>query len=582
MKRIHVLAGLVALSAAMIVGCGQNSDDPVLAEVGNRTVRASDFEQAYLKMKPQERPDLTQMEGKQGLLKDLINKDLMEIAATEVYPDLILQQQWRLRRFRDTQVSHLVLAKLVKDQVHVTEGMKDSLYAHMGRERHLLGMLIVDPGVDKFIKEQLDKGVDFQKLAKDYSAQWVGEGRDGDMGWTKAGTLPWAVDSAVWTAPVGSTLGPMKDAMGTYFFKVLDERPADVASSRQEMDGVLDQTLRQPLYFNRQKAVLDSLIAAAGPSYPAEGKALLMTKYYWQPSPSQMDNPYAKLDSQRSTPPFTAAEETTKVVDFENAPDWTARDFANRLEWYPSGLWPTGSDEEDLMEVFKVLMRDYLYSKAAEDLHFTDDPVLKARLLDRAQNMRVTYFYYNDVIKDVKPTQAEIDTYFQAHKDAYKAPPSYKVASFASKDEALMKQLAEDWKQGTSFTDLRDKYQKTDPGLVADGESQWLYEGQDVVRDNTVAPLKEGGVSDPVLRTDLATVYRVVARRPERLVSYAEIKQQVDQDARTFLADKKLDAFLEKERAKIGVTIHTQALEQLAAPADTTGASGETTEEGTS
>jgi parvulin-like peptidyl-prolyl isomerase len=577
MKRIHVLAGLVALLGVMIVGCSHSSNDPVLAEVGSRQIRASDFTQAYLKMKPQDRPDLTQLEAKQALLKDLINKNLMEIAATEVYPDLILQQQWRLRRYRDNQVSALVKKKLVMDQLHITKAMKDSLYANMGRERHLLGIMITDPGVDDFVKVQLDKGVDFQQLAKDYSAKWVGRGMDGDMGWTKAGTLPWPVDRAVWAAPIGTTLGPIKDPMGTYFFKVLDERPAEVASSREEMDGILDQTLRQPLYFSRQKAVQDSLIAAAGPTYPAAGKALLMARYYWEPSPDEMDNPYAKLDARRSTPEFTAKEETTKVVTFQNAPDWTAREFANRLEWYPTGLWPTGVDEQDLMDVFKIMIRDYLYSKAAADLHLTDDPEFKAKMQNRAKEMRVTYFYYNDVINDVNPTQAEIDAYFEAHKDSYKAPPSYKVAMFSSKNEALMKNLAEDWKAGASFTDLRNKYSKSDPALAANGETEWLFEGQDVVRDNTVSTLKEGGVSDPVVRADVSTVYRLVARRPERLMSYGEIKQQVDQDAKTFLGDKKLNEFLDQEKAKVGVKVYTEALEQLAVPADTTGTSMEAT-----
>lgn len=561
MKPFSVLilpALVIALSAA---GCGKGGEETVLAEVGPKTITTGDFQDAYMVMKAEDRPALDTPEAKEKFLDDLVNKEVMERAAAEEFPELTDRQATRLERYTRMQLMETVKNALIRDQIHITKAMKDRVYKDMSHERHLKAMLIPDADAAAYVKKQVEAGGDWATLARDHSMQWVSDIMDGDLGWKKPGFFPYPVDEAVWKADVGTLVGPIQMPLGNYLVQVVDERPADVTASREEMDGPINEMLLEPLYMNRQKEVQDSLLTAAGPYYSAEAKALLMLKYYFPRPEDQADNEMWYLDAPRVRPTFTAKEGSTIVVDFKNDRDWTAEEFADRLTWYPGGLWPRGMSEEQLLDCLEIVMRDYLYLKAAEDKGYNNDAFQK-RIDMREKEMRVTFFYYNTLMPKFEPDEKEINDFFVEHRDQYRAARSYKVAFFGSKDADLIQKIRADWKKGVSFGDLRQKYE---PGtdLIAVGESEWIYEGQDVVRDDLVATLKEGGVSEVVTRADLSMVLKLIARRPERLLTYSEAKTQVDEDAKTVITDRKLNDFLQQKREEYGVKIHKDALAKI-------------------
>ncbi len=562
MKRLLVL-GVAALLIAVTVGCG-GGKDPVLAKVGSRSIRTSNFQKAYTTIKAEERPDISTPEGKRAFLQDLINKDLMELAAFEKYPQLTEQQGWRFKRYQDTETTSEFRRRLVRDQINLTTEMKDKIFANLSRERHVLAMLLPDSTQGAHVMERLRNGEDFGSLAKDFSMQWVGDGAPGDLGFIKAGvTFPYDIDLEVWAAPIGTTLGPRVTPLGTYIVRVLDERPAEVLQTREELYGVISDNVMQHLYMNRQMAVIDSLRAAVDATYIDSGKNLIMTKYYWEPPPEQASNPYARLDASRTTPEMTAEEESTQVVAFKGAPNWNMREFASRLEWYATGLWPTGQAESEVDELLDMMVRDYLIIKAAQDLGITKDPNFVKRLANREKEMKVTYFYYNDIMKNVTPTQEDIEAWFADHRENYKFPPSYKVSYFMSKDKGLIERLAADWKGGKSFGELQKKYGPKDATMEAMGETPWVYQGRDPVIDELVAPLKDGEVSAPMTRADQTMVLQLVTRQGERIPAYQEVKESVDKDAKTSIGDKALNDFLKEQEKKFRVKVNEKALAKL-------------------
>jgi hypothetical protein len=239
------------------------------------------------------------------------------------------------------------------------------------------------------------------------------------------------------------------------------------------------------------------------------------------------------------------------------------KEFASRLEWYASGLWPTCQVEGEVDELLDMMVRDYLIIKAAEDLGFTKDPNFVKRLENREKEMKVTYFYYNDIMKNVAPTQEDIEAWFAEHRESYKFPPSYKVSYFMSKDKGLIEQLAADWRSGKSFGELQKKYGPKDAAMEAMGETPWVYQGRDPVIDELVAPLKDGEVSAPMTRADQTVVLQLVTRQGERIPAYQEVKERVDQDAKTSIGDKALNDFLKEQEKKFRVKVNEKAMAKL-------------------
>jgi hypothetical protein len=517
-------------------------------------------------VKPEERPPLATENDRKLFLDDLVNKTLMEILSREKYPQPVPRLQTRLTRYIDGRLSTLAKQALVPQRIPLTAAMKDTVYRNLGRELHVKAMLVPDKDAADYVARQLEKGADFSDLARDYSTEWPGLGEHGDLGWISPGMFPYPVDVAVWKAKVGSVVGPFERPRGNYIITVLGERPKPFTTSREDAEEILRQTILEQLYLERTKFVQDSLRAAVKTYYPAEGKALLMLKYYWEPPPDQVDNPYRKLDAQRVVPTFTADEESVIVVDFTGAPDWTARDFVNRLSWYPMGLWPTGAGEEELVDQLDLMVRDYLYIKAADDLGFRDASFEKD-VENRRREMRVNYYYFQDLRPQFAPDSVQVQEYFEQSREQYRAPQSYKMAFFGSRDKDIIQEIAKRWKEGPSYMEIKKELEgRTDEELLSVGETEWLFEGQDPLRDEMVAPLREGGVSDVKVRTDISMVVKLIARRPSRLYTFAEVRDQVIKDANTVITDRGLKAFLDAKRQEYGVKIHEDALLKVEVP----------------
>ena len=96
MKRASIVSILMVFTF-IFAACGGGGDNAVLAEVGSTVITVGDFAEAYINMKPEDRPAMASIEDKVKFLEDLINKEVMELSAFEAYPELEERQTWRLK-----------------------------------------------------------------------------------------------------------------------------------------------------------------------------------------------------------------------------------------------------------------------------------------------------------------------------------------------------------------------------------------------------------------------------------------------------------------------------------------------------
>jgi peptidyl-prolyl cis-trans isomerase C len=72
----------------------------------------------------------------------------------------------------------------------------------------------------ELIKDKLDKGADFYKLAKQFSTCPSGK-KGGDLGEFRKGDMVAAFDKAVFNGPLLKVQGPVKTQFGFHLIKVL-------------------------------------------------------------------------------------------------------------------------------------------------------------------------------------------------------------------------------------------------------------------------------------------------------------------------------------------------------------------------
>ena len=558
---------LFVLLALLAVSCSPKGDDAVLATVGDRSITVAEFNQAWFGIK-ENKPPLGTDEERRSFLNDIVNKNLMELGAYDAMPELTVQQGWRLERFTRMELRKLFTKKSVHEQLQVTKAEKDLAYEQRQKDVFLDAIICFDAQTAQAVMDKVAQGEDFENLALAYS---VDEGtnpeKPWEQGWVSAGRYDWQVQREVWQANPGDIVGPFHDRrLGHLVFRVVESKPIPAEDTREAMELVLDNEVREDLFFVRQDFVADSLRAAANPQYPLEGLALLMDKYYWELPEGLADDPYAGLNANRVKPEFTEEEGATIVISFDNTPDWTAQEFADRLEWYPPGLWPKGDTEEKLIERMDMMVREFLELKAGEDLGYADSAEFKTLIDKKQAEMRVNFLYHNVITPKEQPTEDEILAWFEENRERYKAPPSYRLALFSSLDGEAMAELRTKWKEGASFSSLKSEFEKTVDDLESIGDSFWIYDGQDPAVDELVINLKTGSIAELFVRNDRTYVFRVLDRRGERLVAYEEIKQRVDEDVAAVKKEEAMLNFLNRQREKYPVTINESVVAKLKDP----------------
>ncbi|NNF05602.1 MAG: hypothetical protein HKN21_02465, partial [Candidatus Eisenbacteria bacterium] len=479
------LAYLLAM-VLVVSGCSQKTengssaekqDDPVvLAKLGEDVITADEFIQAYEKIPPTTRPALDSLSAREGFLNDLINKKLLELGSLELFPQLPENQGYRLERYRRMQMTNAFNTALIRDKVSVSEEELSLAYGHKGREVEIEAILLPTLPMAEAMKKRLDEGSSFEDLALEYSIlEYEDPDKPGWVGWVSSGTYDWEMEKAVWGAKPGEIVGPYLEKEGDTFFvvRVGESREVSDVAPRDELYPILEQELMKSKYFNRTRAVMDSLMTAFNPRFPDEGKRLMMLKYYWEPPPEMEDDPYAFLNDTRTDPTYSADEAMTVIVEFDKIPDWNAEVFTEKLSWYPTGLWPRGAEVSQLQEVYDRMIKDYLILQAAEDYKLNETETFKEVMTRREQEMRVNYLYHNVITADSDPTEEEIQAWFQENRERYRAPVNYKLGVIAVSDRAHAEEIRAEWMAGAKFGDLREKTLARDDAAEAIGETPW-------------------------------------------------------------------------------------------------------------
>jgi peptidyl-prolyl cis-trans isomerase C len=213
------------------------SKDYAIIKIGSETIKNSEVLDIWKGLFPGgAAPDFNHFDEtiRQNVLRGLVSERLIYQEAIKAGYDkneevkkrlAILQKQVVMQAFMDEKAQKLVTEDQLKaaynEKVAAAKGQEEV------RARHILVGSEEDA---QAIAEQLKKGADFVKLAKDKSTDKGSGANGGELGWfTKDKMVPEFADAA-YKLKKGETSGPVKSAFGYHIIKVEDRRPLQVAS----------------------------------------------------------------------------------------------------------------------------------------------------------------------------------------------------------------------------------------------------------------------------------------------------------------------------------------------------------------
>lgn len=283
MKKFQYVAILV--SFALLFSCAKKGEQKAsgsVAKVGSVTITQDDVNREIKGLPDQIQKMFQGSEGAERFVDELVKKEILYQEAKKKGFESNPEYQKKLEEFKKLTLISLLLEKEIEEKSKVTDkDLKDYYERHKAdmmtnnqvRASHVL---VKSEDEAKKILEQVKKGGDFAKIAKEKSIDTGSAKNGGDLGFFSRGQMVPEFENAAFAMKEGEVGGPVKTQFGFHIIKVTGKKEGKVV----EFDKVKD-LLAQRVAAEKQKEAFDSYIEGLKKSYnPQKNKEAIAA--IWQ------------------------------------------------------------------------------------------------------------------------------------------------------------------------------------------------------------------------------------------------------------------------------------------------------------
>jgi len=231
-------------------------------------------------------------------------------------------------------------------------------------------------------------------------------------------------------------------------------------------------------------------------------------------------------------------------------------------------------DKKDIDKEIDILKKKFLsdaeFKNELARRNLSED-TLRAQL---ERGLLIQKHVEQQFLKKVKVTDADVMAYYESHLSALKQPLQVRVSHIliqtdsksepSRKQEARRKaeQILKDLKDGKDFKTIA-REQSDGPTRTSGGDLGYIKKGQlEKQFESVVFNLKTEEISDVIETNYGFHLFKVTDRKPESIVSYDNVKEQIKQLLLQEKAKKEADEYARKLREKSDVKILLPELTQ--------------------
>lgn len=224
MKNLVLIIALISIYFNLY-----SQTNPVVIEVNNKQILKSDFLQIYLKNNPKPKYDKQSIDEYLDLYKKFKFK-VME--AESLGYDTIPKLKKELLGYRKTLSTPYLVDK--QENIKLVEEAYKRLSSEIRASHILIKVDINANPIDTLkaynkiiaIKNKIEKGEDFNTIAKQSSEDPSAEINNGDLGYFTAFQMVFPFEEAAYNTPIGKISDVVRTRFGYHILKITDLRPA--------------------------------------------------------------------------------------------------------------------------------------------------------------------------------------------------------------------------------------------------------------------------------------------------------------------------------------------------------------------
>jgi parvulin-like peptidyl-prolyl isomerase len=570
---------LPLLAAAFLVGgagCGgeKAADDPVLARVGDREIRASYYQERLASLKQDELPknesgepvDTATIEGKEKFLEALINKELMQLKAEDLgyAKDETIE---RARRSFEQKYALAALQNAIDEEAGTTVGHDEfeHFYERLGEKRKFDYLITNFRDEAAAARERIVAGEKWDDVAAEFHAgspprngTWqlsVSWGQYGDLFQEGAFSLeknevsqPIETDVGYWLLrPIEITKNDSPDVDEVRAEVILNIRRRKIAAARTQ----LLKEVREKYNFNINEDAMWICYQGLPEHEPyfAPGTREPVPTDQLEPlniDPSDLGLTLYSYDSVDG-PVVVTIRDYKELFDRMNVFERPKRE-----QMFRGFIHRTVSEAQKGLLIREALARGY-----------ADDPEVKKEVQEKLYEMMVTKLH-NDVVKVDRTTWEEAEAFWADHASEYAVPEGRHGRVVACNDLATAETAYNELVEGRPFAEVLDEYGTVEknkerggvlePPIRDRNETEFAGALFDADIGDIVGPLSWGEKYVVAIVDSIAP-----AHQPELAEKNDDVAKRVEAQKR----DELLRGLLAEWREEYGVTIVEENLAAL-------------------
>ena len=556
---------LALLVPAAFGGCGgkkKGTLDKVVASAGDIQVTLGDFSDAWNKITPPNRPDISTLEAKRNFANDLVNQRIILAEAARLGGITDPAVLAAIEKKRRSDMLSTLYRTEIESKVDVQGAEVEDLYKHRAMSVKASHILLEDMATAKKVYDDITAGrITFADAAQKYSLDQASKRRDGSLGeilWSR--TLP-DFQSRAFTQEPGTISEPFETLFGVHILRV-DERVAKKQDTLENERIQLRNDVRRQKEQARLREFSAELEKKAGFAWNDHGIDVLEAAIDRM---AAMD-PDKVPAEQQFLPPVTDEERAVPLATFSGR-NWTLGDYVDAMAAQPvTSRPPSRIPRSGLKELIRTNQVDQELAYAeAEARKLGDDPAIKSGIERLKEQVQIETLHSRFLqAADVTPedVRAHFDSTAAATPDAIMLPERVDMLILTNPSVDVIKEALRRIKRGESEADvakdvsfdMRSKANGGRTGLIPRGTYSPPIE--DVAFGGRVGK----GWSEPIVLEGAAAAVKVLNQEQPRPARFEEVESQLTQNMAQARGEAAFDDWLMKDRERRNVEIYDDAL----------------------
>ncbi len=515
----------IIFSLSLLLACqAQTEDSTIIAKIGNDQITFESLDPSFFQSLEIYEDSALENQVALTYLDSLVNQRLLIRAAYEGGLDqdreiniLVDEQKPRFK------IDELYRMLILEKSEPAERELKD-YYQKSGEQRKLRHILVKEKSQANEIYKQLQKGGDFEQLAKENSTDPGSKDFGGDLGWVSWGSMAEPFQQAAWKLRPGGLSKPVQTNFGWHIIKLeeikkIEQRPYE------EVADFLKQRLKTTKQAQLSQEFLDQLRTKAKIKMDSSTYQLLVERDSLERKKDLL-NPPRPRGSYLKPDLFSETERNLPLLEYKGG-EITLGEFLEllaRVPVYQRGNFDDPSRVEQL--AFQMATGDLL-EKEAEKKGVESRPGYKENILKLKEALMADKMRNDYIMLNVKVNDEDLHNYYDTHLEQFQIPENVKIQEVLVASEAEAKRLAQQLKAGADFVKIVQQHTLR-PGVKEKGgilDSITLARSEPLF--NAVRTAKKGQIVGPAPFKDKFSVIKLLERRPMKQFTYEEALPQL-------------------------------------------------------